>query len=432
MSINPRSVHELTNLLIFGAGEAAVTFIADYNLNINHITLASSNGGETLLSKSVQAFEKLPATRDKYNIVIASQYFYDIYTLINNSDIDVENIYCFNIYTKEVIIAKQLLRNKNPKNTLYAFYDLEQNPASYDACVFANAAELYRQKNDYKDIHFIIVPPILKYGRLCDANFYNNGQEQAFKERINALLVPIFSLIKTTVGCSVLAHREEGISYLLKGTRGVFPNGYDINLPADNHNPIQLLALPTKVGFFSAPARAKTFVHQFIKATTNLPIVCFTIREYLDEPDRNNDISELIPFLESISEQGYFPIIVRDTANAGEVSIKGLEKYQCFSMASLDVGIRMALYEYALMNFFTNNGPVALAAFHSKVNYMVFKLADESIRCTSSAFFKDRYGIDNSHAQYLWANHNEQRIFWTHDSFDNMSKEFNRFINGLK
>lgn len=430
MKLTKNNIRELRHLLVYGAGGAAEDLICSYQLDINTITIASTFGGETLLSRPVEKFESIP--KNKFNIIIASQYFYDIYTSIQGSDIEYENIYCFNVYTKEITLVEQLLRNKNRSKTLYAVYDLEQNPASFDACVFANAAELYRQKNNYSDIHFLIVPPILKYGRLCDANFYNNGQEQVFKERINALIIPIFSLINTTIGCSLLAHREEAINYLSQTPSNVFPDDYEISQPKDNHNPVQLLPLPAKIGFFTAPERARSFVDSFIKATTNLPIVCFTIREYLDEPDRNNDINELILFLDDISRQGFFPVIVRDTANAGEKAIKGLEKYQYFPMASLDIGIRMALYERALMNFFTNNGPVGLAAFHSKVNYMIFKLADESIRCTNAAFFKDRYGIDTSNTQYLWASHKMQKIFWIPDSFENMSKEFNNFINELK
>ena len=423
MTIDKYNIDDLENILIFGAGNAAKQLVSE--LNINTAIFASSTGGEKILSKKSIKYTDLP-TDKLFNIIIASQFVVDIYRLIKKSSISYQNIYYFNLYRKSICLADDLFRIKKKELTLYAFYDLEQNPVSFDACVFANAAELYRVENNFEAIHFVIVPPILKYGRLCDSHFYSNGSLTAYKDRIDMLLVPVFSLIPSKIGCSVLAHREEVECLLTKNQN--FPYSYNVNKPKDTHKPMDFFKLSRPIGFFQAPERAKQFIKDYLDNNKAKKIIIFTIREYLNQPNRNNNLDVLNKFIGSLCKKTYHPIIIRDTVNSGRGAIDKLAEFCNFSVASVDVGIRMALYESAYLNIFCNNGPVMLAAFNKKTNYIVFKLIDEDISCTTSKFFKARFGIDETNKYYRWANSNYQRLVWKDDSFETMTLEFNKFV----
>jgi len=429
MKLTDEQIKRLDNLVVFGAGEAAKSLVSFFKLNDKPFHMVSSFGGGKFNERDVKRFDDLEQSDSNrpYNIIIASQYFYDIFKMIQESHIKHYHIYCFNVYMNEVLPVQEVLRQSQESKTLYAIYDLEQNPASFDACVFANAAEVYRIANDYNKICFVIVPPILKYGRLCDANFYENGNVQAFKERVDSLLIPIFSLIPSNISTAYLPNRND-VSSVIKN-KHIFPINYDQDKPVDTHNPMKMFELPNPIGFFKAPRRSVKFVDDCFFKLKHKHILTFTVREYLDEPTRNNDLVQLSLFIKSLDLNKFHPVIVRDTANAGKATIRNLEQYQCFSMASMDIGVRMALYETATMNFFCNNGTASLAAFSKKCNYVILKLKDETIRCTNSDFFRERFGIDETHEQYLWANNINQRINWNYDSFGNMTNEFNRFLS---
>lgn len=242
----PKDILGMDNLLIYGAGGAARDLISLSHIPSDSFELASSHGGEVLNEKLAKAISSIEENK-RYNIVIASQYFHEIYTKITQCNIQFYNIYCFNVYTTEISPIEDVLRCKE-KRTLYAVYDLEQNPASFDACVFANAAEIYRIENDFDDICFLVVPPILKYGRLCDANFYNNGDEKAFKSRIDALLMPIFTLIPSHASTLNFNSRDDARIFIQN--KQCFPTQYRIENPVDTHNPIEMFQLPSPVGFF--------------------------------------------------------------------------------------------------------------------------------------------------------------------------------------
>ncbi|GHF80419.1 hypothetical protein [Thalassotalea marina] len=414
----------ISQLVIYGAGAASQQLVEYFQLQAEQYSICTTHGGEGFLNKTAAAFSTLPS--GEYHVVIASQYFYEIYCEIKRSTINVAQVYCYNNVNNTVLPVESLLRQVKPNKTLYAVYDLEMNPASFDVCVFANAAEYYRREQGFDNIHFVVVPPILKYGRLCDASFYNQGAEQSFRERIEKLLVPILSLIPSKIGCSVLAHREEAEALLHE--KALFPKLVDLNRPKDTHNPVALLPKNIPIGYFTADIRSSKFVEDMF-GVNNQPLITVTLREYLDQPKRNNDIDELVKFLTKVENCGFVPVIIRDTANCGKKAIEKLAKYQSFSNASLDIGIRMALYERAAMNFFVNNGPVALASFNHKVNYMVFKLVDESLLCTTQEFFRLRYAIDERDSQYFWAQHKQQKIFWQPDTCDFMWAAFKTYLD---
>ncbi len=429
MSVGKKDISHLDNILIYGAGETAKDFVREYGVNLDDCLLVSTEGGESLLGREVRRFSSLKKS-EPLTVIIVSQFFYEIYKSVKNSTIKYSDIYCYNPYKKTLSRADDLLRTEKRQKTLYAVYDLEQNPVSFDAAIFANAAEDYRIKKGFDAIHFIIVPPILTFGRLADAGFYDGGVPEAYSDRLDCLLLPLFSLIRSKTGVSLLASRQE-VEGLLEGQH-IFPGDYSVNHPKDSHNPMVMLGLNGPVGYFEAPQRSRTFVEQYLRRYNGKKVVTISVREYVDECSRNNNIEALNKFIAKLCKKTYEPIIVRDTAKAGLGPIPDLDDIEYMPSASMDLGIRMALYECSYINLFCNNGVACLGFFSDTARYIVFKLVDESIPCTTSQYFKERLGIDRSNKQLLWANNDFQRLFWDEDSCDNMLREFTRLVADIE
>lgn len=418
------------DLLVIGTGSSAQDFIEYYALSRDKTLVTCTHR----VSRAPRGFKFVPFNdipeNKKYNIVIASQFFYEIYQKVLSSSIQYHAIYHFNNTKYTIHTVESLIRNENRDRILYAFYDLEQNPASFDACVFANAAEHWRRKKKLDAVHFVVVAPVLKYGRLCDANFYENGSITAYQERIEYLLTPIFSLIPARCGISFLPCREE-TTYFTKNQH-IFPENYHHQHPQDTHNPMTLFDLPQPIGYFRSPRRAAHFVADKLRQCSgeDRKTMTLTLREYVDAPSRNNNLAAWARFLPRLKKQGFNLVIVRDSCHAGRSALGGFEDYIHFPEASIDIGVRMALYEQAHCNFFCNNGVVLLAAFSAKANYIVFNLLDENRRCTNRDYFKHRFGLKYGAKNYLWSSHENQRLVWEYDTYECITREVERF--GLK
>jgi hypothetical protein len=211
----------------------------------------------------------------------------------------------------------------------------------------------------------------------------------------------------------------------------VFPNHYDASKPQETHKPLAMLGSAKPIAHFRAPQRARDYVQQRLKAWGNRRVITLNLREYRDDPDRNNSLADWVALAESLASD-FLPVIVRDTAKAGELPLPGMERFIHLDAASLDVGVRMALYESAFINIFCNNGVACLAYFQPAVRYIVFKIADESIACTTAAFLKNSLGLTWGDEALAWASNRFQRICWESDTFTVMRREIDRMVADIE
>ena len=100
-------------------------------------------------------------------------------------------------------------------------------------------------------------------------------------------------------------------------------------------------------------------------------------------------------------------VFVRDTAKVAET----LPGYVCYPHASVDLDVRLALYERAKMNFFVPNGPYGLAIF-TDVPHMVPMMMDptETYWPYTPLFWEKNMGIGEGD-QWPWSGPH-QRIIW--------------------
>jgi hypothetical protein len=154
--------------------------------------------------------------------------------------------------------------------------------------------------------------------------------------------------------------------------------------------------------------------------------VTITLRELADET-RNSTIGEWLRFADTLKAEGEQVIIVRDTRKAFE-ALKG---YTTYPTASLDIDVRLGLYEQAKMNFFVENGPQGLCWF-SNAPWMSFHQVDEShdANWLRSRWFWQQNVHINPGEQFPWSSP-DQRLVWQADTYENILSAWREW-NGTK
>jgi hypothetical protein len=167
-----------------------------------------------------------------------------------------------------------------------------------------------------------------------------------------------------------------------------------------------------KTPIFKSSVAASEAVKVFLQGSSPVTI---TLREQPTWEHRNSDLEEWTKFSRYLESRGEQVVFVRDTDKAGEP----LVGFSTFPMASLNLDIRVALYEQAKVNLFTPTGPCSLALFGSRPLLMFNPLdKDDPYVCNRPEFWEFSQGIKEGE-QFPWSLPT-QRIIWKADSYENI------------
>ena len=149
------------------------------------------------------------------------------------------------------------------------------------------------------------------------------------------------------------------------------------------------------------------------------PYVTLTLRTSDYFPDRNPDLDVWHRFSLFLRAIGYRVVVVPDQGD-----FLGARRYSRFDWtvyeaACLDLRLRMALYENAVMNVGSSNGPVGIM-FYSQAPVLQFDQLRGGI-CTPD-FWTTSNGFPVGE-QFPWSRPN-QRMTWTDSSYENMVREW--------
>jgi hypothetical protein len=155
------------------------------------------------------------------------------------------------------------------------------------------------------------------------------------------------------------------------------------------------------------------------------PIVV-TLREAEHCPHRNSDIEAMCTWALKRGEEGKRVIFVRDTARAAEPLECCDQWFETMPAASLDVDLRLALYEYAECCIFGDNGPYVLALF-SDTRFMMFHQPDPLSPYVPEQprWWKQFHGIGEGE-QFPWCRP-DQRIMWKPATLENLERGWQDF-----
>lgn len=226
-------------------------------------------------------------------------------------------------------------------------YDLNASPVTHDFVNFLARAEYSRRAQGASAMDICFVPGDRQYS-LRD-KFYTSERKLW---RVDDLLVPMARLVPSVRNVTFGPGRQE-LSYANPG-RPVPP-------------------------IFEAPPLARQVVKKLFPDNT----VTITLRQSDFEPSRNSNQFELELIAEWLDANGFFPVFIPDP----EADMRGAHKptgYTEYLAASYNLALRLALWERAKLNLFTNGGSMVMALY-SNVPVMSFKMYVADVACCQKA-----------------------------------------------
>lgn len=306
---------------------------------------------------------------------------------------------------------------------LIAIYDLNVSSITFDFAYFLVCAEVFAKTHGKQTVFVWFVP---KDEDICvDENYATVVDKNSQAWRFNQIVVPLVDLHSACVGYGVLPKDASIEPYLANGL--VYPQGYSATfrpymdygdvMPALRSTPFQgLRATPQGLRYIE---RWQT--HQGITA----PIVTITLRQYGYDPVRNSNIAAWAKFAAWVAERGFVPVFVPDTDACWEPN-ELLKAFRIFREPCWNLGLRMALYESADLNFFYSNGTAALAQLNKRVRHIfLMPVIEDSLQAYGRVY--DRYGLKVGQRHHDFAERH-QWLWWKPDSFENICEAFLEFI----
>lgn len=398
--------------VVYGTGEAARELMASGLLSPDSVCFASTDGGTEFCGQDVLSLQQL-ASLNYERIVIASSFLHEIVSAFVEKGINLSKVYWYFADEKQLIPWDELKADDpNTDELLFAFYDLAMNPSTFDAAVFAARAELARQHQGKKGIHFFLVPALISGGRPGDRERYNGADEIAWRQHY--IVQALMRLSPGFMGFTQLPARD-ALSNLPAPSCSCFPTNYDPAKPADVHRMRDLIDDGRRYGLdprvLSAHPRAKRQISAWLEGlSTGRRLIVVTLREYAFQPGRNSNLKAWRRFLTGLDPLRYVVVIVRDSDRVFDDDDL-LSEFRSCPIASIDLNYRQALYEAAYLNLTVNTGPSTLMALSPDTRYLMFKVMSDTYSATTERFHRERTGIAvgeslpfaDEHQKYVWA-----------------------------
>jgi len=314
-------------------------------------------------------------------------------------------------------------------DTLYAFYDLQVSPVSYDICSFLILAELCKQERNLDNLTIVIVPGPLEGFRDDDAPYPTNNKSW----RLQNILIPVCAVLPSPITLIICRSREEAVAIEDKLASSVFPEGYTTSEPMAEFLWSGITAAAARgidVPKFKASKEAVANMSQWLDAHTEgrRPIV-ITLRETSYAEVRNSNKDAWISFAKTLDADKYFPIFVRDTERLFQREDAAFSEFLTCPMASTNIDLRLALYELAWLNLMIPNGPNSLCWHSHRVRSITFKMKNEGWDNTTSvmqASLGIELGGQSDHlGPYQW-------LVWELDDADVIEREFTAVAGKLE
>ncbi len=275
-----------------------------------------------------------------------------------------------------------------------AIYDLRSMPASYDILTFLVVA-----KSKGVD-HIIFIP---EFGP--NRKPYSIDEKQF---RLTHVLYPICSLM--------------GLDYSIDSGKNLTEYG-EIEWSDKPHflcESLKEYKNNPNLHWPQPSGRAKEIVRKEFPE----PPVVITLRETYTE-GRNSSLNEWLAFGDYVYESNEI-VFVRDTSKWNELlPDEEFSLLSTFPIASIDLDIRLALYQHAKINFSVGGGPTILLHYSQEIPYRTFKIAYDGYKSSSSKFLTEMGFPPGS--QFPWHTGN-QKIVWGEDTYENLKREYDQWI----
>ena len=316
----------------------------------------------------------------------------------------------------------------NARDTLFAFYDLEVAPVTYDLTWFVVAAELSRRRLGLSSIQLLIVPGKVQGLRSEDPGYERIVDRQARRTRLLNMLLPIFSLLPTASGMAILSTRAEA-AFVRRRVDKVYPANYDPGLPT-GHSPSEVLDQAKRgaeVRCLRAPSDAAKHIERWKHRQVGARrLVTITLRQYEYGSARNSDLEAWAAFARQLDPERYAVCVVPDTGHSSEPPFSGLAS---LPEAAWNVGLRLALYQTSYLNLGVNTGPMHLCAFSAQTRYIIFKMLVEEVSQSSARYMRYLGFVPGEQLPFAGP---FQKWVWEPDTVAVITREFEAMVAGIE
>lgn len=320
-------------------------------------------------------------------------------------------------------------------NTLYAFYDLQVAPVTYDVSWFVASAELARRHAGLENIHFVIVPGNYDGFREERALYESAVDTETRRWRLHNIVLPILTFVPSFAGYTLLPSRQHVHQYRTRAGSHIYPELYEPHLPI-SHHPSELLNInpdspfAQEAGCLRSPAQGIRYVTQWLTARlSGRKLITITLRDYSFMKARNSNIHAWIEFANRLDSTQFFPVFILDTERTLDPLPPALTAFEVFREASWNVWLRMSLYESSFLNLGINNGPLFMSALNRRTRLLIFKIVTPSVpQTTEEIISKIGFTIGG---QLPFATR-FQRLVWKDDTLDVLEHEFYEMATNIE
>jgi hypothetical protein len=318
-------------------------------------------------------------------------------------------------------------------DVLYAFYDLQVAPISYDVSWFAAAADLTRHRMGLRRIHFVIVPG-LKDGLREERKAYEEVIDPPIRLwRLHNIVLPVLTLVPSFAGISILASRDAASPLRAAAGLRVYPAHYEPALPA-THHPTELLTElgddNKEIGVLRSSIQGLRYLAQWLEPRlAGRRLVTITIRDYTFMPSRNSNLEAWASFVHRLDPARYFPVFVLDTERALDARPPALRGFEVFREAPWNAWLRMALYEMSYLNLGVNNGPLFMCALNARTRVLIFKIVTPDVPQTTEELIATLGFKIGGQLPFATP---YQRLVWEDDTLQVIENEFATLVHQIE
>lgn len=309
-------------------------------------------------------------------------------------------------------------------NCLQFIYDLSVSPITFDFASYLAAAEVERRLRGFDGINVLLVMGPHQGVREEAPDYEAAVSKDARQWRIRHMLLPMLGFLPTVRGVALCATREQARALISPDQRRIYPSDYRVFLPrlpdkwvVHEHARRGVPIWP----MFRATEHGRRLVREFLEreAKGRKPIV-ITLRNYPYTPQRNSRNEDWLAFADSLDPTRYAAIFVHDAETVMQPPPADFSRHIVFDAASVNLEIRMALYEAAWLNMALMAGPTELCWYNERVRYLLFIAVGSAAMQTEAALVRNghRVGRDLDFAKP------HQRIVWKLDELDTLRREF--------
>ncbi len=339
------------------------------------------------------------------------------------------------------------IRYKREKESdiLYAFYDFNYFPATFDITKFALFSEYQRKKQGISHVHFVFVPSI--GGLMAPDDQVKNYHESKAQQWqcdddyplwvARNVVFPCCWLVPSCNQVTVCGTRDEALALRYSKAEHIFPLDYSVRVAPDNYKvaskmnvkPVDWAYMGDPILDFdelptlAAKPQALLYVDEWltIHNIDRKKIITITLRERTVNPVWNTKLDEWAKVVNYLSDNNYFVVILRDAEMVFQPLSKKFCKATAFGEPVFNMELRMALYELSYINLFPSGGPNCLCKVNKKARSITFPPSSSML---DHWYF--RGGINEQSNKFPLTSE-RHRLVQKEDLYDNIIPAFEEF-----